>query len=110
MTDGELEATEMTLEVAQALTNAGPWGQHFPVPVFDGVFRVRSQRIVGEKHLKLVLEAHATVFDAIAFNVDVDQWPDESVLSIGAVYKLDINDYRGERRLQLLIDSLWPET
>ena len=110
MTDGELEATEMTLEVAQVLTNAGPWGQHFPVPVFDGVFRVRSQRIVGEKHLKLVLEAHAMVFDAIAINVDVDQWPDESVLSIGAVYKLDINDYRGERRLQLLIDSLWPET
>jgi len=55
------------------------------------------------------LEASAITFDAIAFNVDVNQWPDESIESIGAVYKLDVNEFRGERRLQLIIDSLWPE-
>jgi len=108
-TDGELAAADMSIAVAEALAVAGPWGQHFPQPVFDGVFQVRSQRIVGEKHLKLVLEANAITFDAIAFNVDVNQWPDESIESIGAVYKLDVNEFRGERRLQLIIDSLWPE-
>jgi single-stranded-DNA-specific exonuclease len=61
-----------------------------------------------DKHLKMTLEASGTVFDAIAFNVDVERWPDPAVSEGGVVYTLDINEYRGERRLQLLVSSLWP--
>ncbi len=71
--DGELAETDFDLELATALRFAGPWGQHFPEPVFDGVFQVVSQRIVGEKHLKLVLfpADGSVLLDAIAFNVDL---------------------------------------
>lgn len=107
-TDGELASGDMTLETAEGIVAAGPWGQHFPEPVFDGRFHVRNQRIVGEKHLKLALEAHDRVFDAIAFNVDLEQWPNERASEVIAVYRLDVNEFRGERRLQLLVETLWP--
>lgn len=55
-TDGPLAPEELNLDTAYLLKRAGPWGQHFPEPVFDGEFRVVSQRIVGENHLKLVLQ------------------------------------------------------
>lgn len=106
-TDGALTRADLTLAVAEGLQRFGPWGQHFPEPVFDGFFKIVSQRIVGEKHLKLVLETDGTQIDAIAFNVDPDVWPNEQAHTISAVYKLDINDYRGDRRLQLIIDHLW---
>ena len=53
--DGELAASDFQLDLATELRFAGPWGQHFPEPVFDGYFQVVSQRLVGEKHLKLSL-------------------------------------------------------
>ncbi|MGL4565213.1 MAG: single-stranded-DNA-specific exonuclease RecJ, partial [Halioglobus sp.] len=79
--DGELAEHEFELELATALRFAGPWGQHFPEPVFDGLFRIVSQRLVGQKHLKLVLfPANGSVLlDAIAFNVDLDVWPDPAI-------------------------------
>ena len=107
-TDGELEIDDMQLSVADGLLAAGPWGQQFPAPVFDGRFTLRNQRLLKDKHLKMTLEASGTVFDAIAFNVDVERWPDPAVSEVGVVYTLDINEYRGERRLQLLVSSLWP--
>ena len=107
-TDGELELGDMQLSVADGLLTAGPWGQQFPAPVFDGRFTLRNQRLLKDKHLKMTLEASGTVFDAIAFNVDVERWPDPAVSEVGVVYTLDINEYRGERRLQLLVSSLWP--
>ena len=107
-TDGELELGDMQISVADGLRTAGPWGQQFPAPVFDGRFTLRNQRLLKDKHLKMTLEASGTVFDAIAFNVDVERWPDPAVSEVGVVYTLDINEYRGERRLQLLVSSLWP--
>ena len=107
-TDGELELGDMQISVADGLLTAGPWGQQFPAPVFDGRFTLRNQRLLKDKHLKMTLEASGTVFDAIAFNVDVERWPDPAVSEVGVVYTLDINEYRGERRLQLLVSSLWP--
>jgi single-stranded-DNA-specific exonuclease len=107
-TDGELEIGDMQLSVADGLLSAGPWGQQFPAPVFDGRFTLRNQRLLKDKHLKMTLEASGMVFDAIAFNVDVERWPDPAVSEVGVVYTLDINEYRGERRLQLLVSSLWP--
>lgn len=108
--DGPLTGREMTLEVAQMLRDAGPWGQMFPEPTFDGRFRILQQRIVGEKHLKLMMEPveGGPLLDGIAFNVDPTCWPDNSVKTAELIYKLDINTYRGNRSVQLLIDKIWP--
>ncbi|MDG1216394.1 MAG: single-stranded-DNA-specific exonuclease RecJ, partial [Luminiphilus sp.] len=105
--DGVLQATELTLTVAEQVTDAGPWGQQFPEPLFDGAFSVKRHRIVGEKHLKLSLEIEGTELDAIAFNIDVADWLGEPLQRIGALYRLGINDYRGDRSPQLVIDSFW---
>ncbi len=108
-TDGELASDDLTLAAAQAIAEAGPWGQHFPLPLFEGSFALHSQRLLKEKHLKLSLGAAGKVFDAIAFNIDRGQWPNDKASRVRAVYQLDINTYRGDRRLQLLVRHLWPE-
>ncbi|HEY6132033.1 MAG TPA: single-stranded-DNA-specific exonuclease RecJ [Halioglobus sp.] len=108
--DGELSAEDFQLAVATALRFAGPWGQHFPEPMFDGQFAVLSQRLVGEKHLKLVLTPAGTntLLDAIAFNVDLDVWPNPAIRRVEIAYRLDVNDYRGQYSLQLAIEHLSP--
>lgn len=111
MSDGELAANEFELELARQLRNAGPWGQHFPEPLFDGEFYLVQQRIVGDKHLKLVLAQDAQkqqLLDAIAFNVDLSVWPDEGIERIRAAFKLDVNEFRGRESLQLMLDYLEP--
>jgi single-stranded-DNA-specific exonuclease len=111
LSDGGLNEAEFDLALAHQLRAAGPWGQHFPEPLFDGEFTLVQQRIVGDKHLKLVL-AHEnnnqTVLDAIAFNVDLDVWPSPSTTRVRAAFKLDVNEYRGRQSLQLLVDYLEP--
>lgn len=108
--DGELVESDFGLELAEQLRFAGPWGQHFPEPVFDGRFQVVSQRLVGEKHLKLVLfpAAGSVLLDAIAFNIDPDVWPDQAVEQVDIAYRLDVNEYRGQRSLQLLVEHIEP--
>jgi single-stranded-DNA-specific exonuclease len=108
--DGELQETDFELELATQLRFAGPWGQHFPEPVFDGRFRVVSQRLVGEKHLKMVLSPPGSrqVLDAIAFNVDLDVWPDPSRDEVEIAYRLDVNEFRGQRSVQLMVEHLVP--
>jgi single-stranded-DNA-specific exonuclease len=110
VTDGELTPDEMTLPMAWELRNAGPWGQEFPEPLFDGYFKVVQQRIVGEKHLKLVLETNCgqLMLDAIAFNVDMKTWPDATIQHARVVYKLDVNEFRGNQTLQLMVDQIEP--
>ena len=110
-TDGELTVDEIALDTAHALRAGGPWGQAFPEPSFDGIFSIRTARVVGDRHLKLWLEFPRTgrSFDAIAFN----QINEESALtlpegSLHLVYRLDVNEFQGERRLQLLVDHLLP--
>jgi single-stranded-DNA-specific exonuclease len=106
--DGELSPADFQLELATELRFAGPWGQHFPEPMFDGCFCVISQRLVGEKHLKLVLMpvGQETILDAIAFNVDLEIWPDASVEHVEIAYRLDVNEFRGKRSLQLMVEHL----
>jgi single-stranded-DNA-specific exonuclease len=108
-TDGELSDAELNLSLAMELRYAAPWGQHFPEPLFDGEFRLEHQRLVGGKHLKLVCspvgQARQAV-DAIAFNVDLDRWPDEAVETAHLAYRLDCNYYRGEERLQLVVEAI----
>jgi single-stranded-DNA-specific exonuclease len=108
--DGELTSDDYHLDLATELRFAGPWGQHFPEPMFDGRFAVVSQRLVGEKHLKLVLTpaGSKTLLDAIAFNVDLDIWPDPSVEQVEIAYRLDVNEFRGQRSVQLMVEHLVP--
>ena len=110
-TDGELTAVEIALTTAQALRAGGPWGAGFPEPLFDGVFEVQNCRIVGERHLKLVVAAPEGRggFDAIAFNV-IDPGAPGALPSgkVRLVYRLDANQYQGESRLQLVVDHLLP--
>ncbi len=108
--DGELSESEFDLELATRLRFAGPWGQQFPEPLFDGRFRVLEQRLVGERHLKLVLSPSGgtACLDAIAFNIDPGRWPDQSVDELELAYRLDVNEYRGRRSLQLIVEELRP--
>ncbi len=105
--DGELVPEQINLEVAQLLRDAGPWGQHFPEPVFDGRFTLVNCRVVGEKHLKLVLalENSDQVLDAIAFN-QADRMPTGNQQDLMAAYRLDINEFRGNRSVQMIIQYL----
>ena len=108
-TDGPLTLDELRLETAALLKRAGPWGQHFPEPIFDGEFRVVSQRVVGENHLKLVLQPFegGGIIDGIAFNTGPEV-PDYTRTGARVVYKPDANTFRGRTNLQLLVDYLEP--
>ncbi len=108
LSDGPLQATELTLALAAQLREAGPWGQQFPEPVFDNVFEIMDQRLVGQRHLKLTLqhEQGGGPLDAIAFNVDLKIWPNPRARFLRTAYKLDINEYLGRTKLQLLVVAM----
>lgn len=111
VSDGELLPDDFNLMIAAQLREAGPWGQHFPEPLFDGEFFLIQQRIVGEKHLKMVLSHDAAgkqLLDAIAFNVDVQRWPNAQTNRVRLAYRLDINEYRGKQSVQLMVEYLEP--
>ncbi|MDO8938026.1 MAG: single-stranded-DNA-specific exonuclease RecJ [Methylicorpusculum sp.] len=102
--DGELADTELTLEFAELVLNAATWGQEFPEPVFHGLFDVIQARIVGQHHLKLVLRQTEgqQLIDAIVFFIELpEQWL--GVRKVNAAYRLDINEYRGNRTVQMII-------
>lgn len=109
-TDGELTPPQLSIQTAEILRAAGPWGQAFPEPVFDGEFKILQQRLVGERHLKMLVEPAqgGQLLDAIAFNIDTRCYPDLSVHAAKLVYKLDINEFRGNRDVQLLVDYIEP--
>lgn len=110
LSDGTLSINEFHLPLAKELRNAGPWGQHFPEPLFHGVFQLVQQRIVGERHLKVVLktECGSLQLDGIAFGVDRDVWPNPTVRWVELAYKLDVNEFRGQESVQLLIAHITP--
>ena len=104
-TDGELGASDFTLDLAQQLRYAGPWGQGFAEPAFDGEFALDSWRVVGERHLKLKLRQSdgGELLDAIAFGAYAGEPPPSH---LRAVYSLDVNEWNGRLSLQLLIRHL----
>jgi len=106
LSDGELAVNNLTLAFAEQLREAGPWGQNFPEPLFDDTFKLLQQRIVGEKHLKLLVEKQGEVFDGIAFNIDIKVWPNNQAKQVHLAYRLDVNEFRGKRSVQLMIDNL----
>ena len=109
ITDGCLEAQQLSMHTAEMLRDAGPWGQLFPEPCFQGDFRIVQQRIVGERHLKLVLAPHnqpEIAIDAIWFNIDTARWPNPEAETVHCVYRLDITEFRGLESLQLMVQHL----
>ena len=109
MSDGDITHSEFSMDTAAVLIKGGPWGQEFPEPVFDGKFKVIQQRRVGENHLKLVLApelAPRQTIDAIAFNIDKKEWPAPEMTDIEIAYKLDINEFRGNQTLQLMVEHI----
>jgi single-stranded-DNA-specific exonuclease len=111
LSDGELLQNEFTLNTATLLKNSGPWGQGFPEPLFDNLFEILDQRIVGKNHLKLtlLLDLGSEPIDAIAFNIDSKEWPNHRARFLHASYQLDINEFNGRTRLQLMIHSMKPK-
>jgi single-stranded-DNA-specific exonuclease len=108
LTDGSLHSQDLTIQTASMFKEAGPWGHSFSEPLFDNEFKIIQQRIVGKKHLKLVLmdPETGTAVDAIYFNIDEKVWPDESIEQVRVVYKLDVNEFRGKQSVQLLVEYI----
>ncbi|MEK6707737.1 MAG: single-stranded-DNA-specific exonuclease RecJ [Pseudomonadota bacterium] len=107
-TDGDLDESEMNLELAQYLLEQ-VWGQGFPQPAFNARFRVEQQRVVGEKHLKLKLRKQESgepggLHDAMLFFHN-DSLPEV----IDTVYRLQVNEYNGNTILQLILDH-WSQS
>jgi single-stranded-DNA-specific exonuclease len=103
--DGELEAQQLSLDVARLLRDASPWGQGFPAPLFDGDFEVIGQRVVGERHLKLTLQPAGgrRQIDAIAFNTPALP---AACTGVHLAYRLDVNAYRGIESAQLVVEYI----
>ena len=103
--DGELSDQELSLDTAQLLRDASPWGQGFPAPLFEGDFTVLSYRVVGEKHLKLSLqrERGSCRIDGIAFNTP--QLPADCQ-RVHVAYRLDANEFRGIVSPQLIVEHI----
>lgn len=109
LSDGEVPGALMCLELAQTLRAAGPWGQHFPEPIFDGEFVVHQQKLVGGRHLKLQVSPvgePARRLDAIWFNIDPEIWPDATVQRAQLAFRVDANEFRGFVNLQLMVSHL----
>ena len=103
--DGELDQAHLSLAFAEQLQQAATWGQGFPEPTFHGHFEVIQCRIVGQQHVKFVLqlEGESLLIDAIAFFVErPEDWLGSR--KILAAYKLDVNEYRGNRTVQLILN------
>lgn len=106
VTDGELGIDDLNLDAVTQLELAGPWGQQFPEPSFDGVFRVAQSRVLKDKHLKLVLNepSSGALYDAIQFNSD---WVNEPIPErVRVVYRPNINEFRGRRSVQFFLDYI----
>lgn len=107
-TDGELNEKDFSLELATEIQSAGPWGQAFPEPVFEGKFKIIDKRIVGENHLKLKLSTDENkVLEAIAFNMTDEHWPSNTT-HLFSTYRLGVNNFRGNSQVQLYIEYIEP--
>ena len=107
LTDGEIPGSDLNLDLARSIRDAAPWGQGFPEPVFDGVFRVAGERLVGGRHTKLKLRPRGVghPLDAIAFNRE----PPLDTNANGEArmaYRFVVNAFRGEERPELVVEEV----
>ena len=109
-TDGEVDSQDFNYAMAKQLKESGPWGEGFTEPTFDGDFIVHQQRLFAEKHLRLVLEPKngGPIIEGICFNVNLTQWPDNTIKNVKIVYQLDVDDFRGNQTAKLMIRHIWP--
>ncbi|MWN05788.1 single-stranded-DNA-specific exonuclease RecJ [Gilliamella sp. Pas-s95] len=109
-TDGEIDSQDFTYVIAKQVKESGPWGEGFCAPIFDGEFIIHQQRLLADKHLKLVLEPQngGPLIEGIFFNVNRQQWPDQSIKNVKVIYHLDVDEFRGNQALNLVIKHLWP--
>jgi single-stranded-DNA-specific exonuclease len=107
-TDGPLSEQELSLETAKLLREAGPWGQGFPPPQFEGEFAILESRVVGDRHLKMSLRPSGggRRLDGIAFNSGILP---ETCRQARLVFRLDVNEYRGAESAQLVIEHIEPD-
>lgn len=107
LTDGELSPAQFSLETAQLLRDYAPWGQGFPEPLFEGEFEILNQQLIQDKHLKLFLMPHSysNPIEAILFNYGKIV-PAEKTKKIKIAYRLDINHYNDQQKLQLMVEYL----
>ncbi|MER2493436.1 single-stranded-DNA-specific exonuclease RecJ [Catenovulum sediminis] len=106
LSDGGLNADEYSVELAQLLKSAMPWGQCFEQPMFDDKFVVVQERVLQEKHIKFVLQhSSGVVLDAIWFNFNPDLWQPNGAQKLHAVFSLDVNHFRGNTNVQLMIHT-----
>jgi single-stranded-DNA-specific exonuclease len=106
-TDGTIESEAMNMGTARLLEHAGPWGQGFPEPLFEGKFGIIEQRRIGsdQRHLKLRLDYAGMAVDAVAFNQDEDiQQPHHHEVLM--TYRMSVNRFRGMETLQLIIQDI----
>jgi single-stranded-DNA-specific exonuclease len=104
--DGELSPDDLTRETAETLRLAGPWGQGFPEPLFDGVFEVRQWKILSERHVKyeLGMPGRRESVSAIHFGGAALGPPPAHV---HLAYGIDLDDFRGRRDVQLMVRHWW---
>jgi single-stranded-DNA-specific exonuclease len=98
--DGQLRDVDLDLTMAELMSAAGPWGQGFPEPQFDGEFEIVERRVVGGSHLRLTLRATdgERSLGGIAFRQSL---PDNTGDRLRLVYRLEVNEFRGRREAQL---------
>ncbi len=109
-TDGEVDSQDFNYAMAKQLKESGPWGEGFTEPTFDGDFIVHQQRLFAEKHLRLVLEPKngGPIIEGVCFNVNLTQWPDNTIKNVKIIYQLDVDDFRGNQTAKLMIRHIWP--
>jgi single-stranded-DNA-specific exonuclease len=109
-TDGPLEPEHFTLELADLLRFASPWGQGFEEPLFDGKFKIINHYLVGQKHLRVIMQ-HSDMeryLQGIYFHADLKKWPNYHCQWAHIVYKLNVNEYQERKQLQLMIEYMEP--
>jgi single-stranded-DNA-specific exonuclease len=107
LSDGALLKEQYSIAFAQQLKDAGPWGQGFAEPIFDDEFELIEQKLLGGKHLKMLVRYQGQLLlDAIAFNIEPTLWPNSACKKVKLAFKLDINEFRGRVNLQLMVDAL----
>ena len=99
-TDGALEEAYFTTDFIDLIASQ-VWGQGFAPPIFCDDFKLISQRILKERHLKMVLEKNGLRYDAIWFG-HTDSFGDK----VKVAFRLDANEYNGVTKVQLLVEHV----
>jgi len=108
ISDGELTADEISLELAQLLPTAAPWGQTFPEPQFHGCFTVTAIRTVGQQqdHLRLTVDSgNGEQITAMAFRQQKPEWLEQGGEAL-LRYRLAVNDFRQQRSVQMIVENV----